>query len=381
MNRRHALIAAIVVAALAVVAAGWAFFGHRRGPATSPVAAQPASDGSAVTGPARAKGAIAMTDGQMQRLGIVLAEAKTVGSVPLAELPAIIVPPANARVAVAATFAGVVTRVFAVEGQSVRKGDPLAIVASRDVLILGSDLSRANARLGVARSSAGRLGQLAREGVIAGARADEAAATLTQAQVDVSEKRRILALSNASGTGGSYTLSAPIAGRVTTATAQAGSPVDGTTAPFVIDASDRFAIEAQLPERLVGIIKIGMQVRLGRDAVGTVTAIGATIDPMTRSVMLKASIPAAPGIVTGKATTVTIYGAPKAAAVSVPMSAVTEVDGAETVFVRGERGFAARRISVAGTVDGLAVVTTGLRAGERVVTTGTTELKSLVAGQ
>lgn len=322
-----------------------------------------------------------MTDGQMKRIGIVLAEAKSVGTVPLADLPAIIVPPANARVAVAATFAGVVTRIFAIEGQSVRKGQPLAIVASRDVLVLGSDLSRANARLDVAQSSAGRLGQLAREGVIAGSRADEARATLTQAQVDVSEKRRVLALSNASGGSGSYTLSAPITGRVTAATIQAGSPVDGTTAPFVIDATDRFEVEAQLPERLVGIVKVGMQVRLGQDALGTVTAIGATIDPMTRSVKLKASIPAAPGMVTGKATTVTIYGAPQAAAVSIPMSAVTNVNGADTVFVRAERGFLARKITIAATADGMAVVTAGLRSGERVVTTGTTELKSLVAGQ
>lgn len=377
MSKHHLRLGAIVMAALALVGAGWFLFGRPYATGAAPTNVDAAAS-SAMKAP---KGIVAMSDVQMRRLGIVLVQAKAATSAPLASLPAVIVPPANARVAVSATFAGVVTRIFAVEGQSVRKGQPLAIVSSRDVLTVGADLSRARAQLGVAQSSAARLGQLAREGVIARARADEARATLIEAQVNASEKRRILALSNASGASGSYTLSAPIAGRVTAATVQAGSPIDGTTAPFVIDAADRFEVEAQLPERLVGTVKPGMRVRLGQDAVGTVTAIGATIDPMTRSVKIKASIPAAPGIVTGKATTVTIYGTPQDGAVAIPMSAVTDLNGATTVFVRTGRGFAARKVKVMGTADGQAIVVDGLRQGERVVTTGTTELKSLVSGQ
>lgn len=377
MSKRHLRLAGIVAAALALVGAAWFLLSRRHATVAAPPGMGAASS-IATKGP---KGAVAMSDVQIRRLGIVSVEAKAATSAPLASLPAVIVPPANARVAVSATFAGVVTRVFAVEGQSVRKGQPLAIVSSRDVLTVGADLSRASAQLGVAQSSAARLGQLAREGVIARARADEARATLIEAQVNASEKRRILALSNASGANGSYTLSAPIAGRVTAATVQAGSPIDGTTAPFVIDAADRFEVEAQLPERLVGSVKLGMRVRLGNDAVGSVTAVGATIDPMTRSVKIKASMPAAPGIVTGKATTVTIYGTPDASTVAIPMSAVTDLNGASTVFVRTGGGFAARTVKVMGTADGQAIVIDGLRQGERVVTTGTTELKSLVSGQ
>lgn len=381
MNKRRLRSAGIVAAAFAILVAAWFFFSHRRTSAAARSAASSEIGAAAPQAPKKPKGAIGMSDTQMRRLGIVLVEAKAGTSAPIAALPAVIVPPANARVAVAATFAGVVTRIFAVEGQSVRKGQALATVSSRDVLTLGADLSRAGARLGVAQSSAERLNQLAREGVIAGARADEARATLIEAQVDASEKRRILALSNASGTSGSYTVRAPISGRVTTATVQAGSPIDGTTAPFVIDAADRFEVEAQLPERLVGTVRLGMRVRLGQDAVGTVTAIGATIDPMTRSVKIKASIPAAPGIVTGKATTVTIYGTPPGGAVVIPMSAVSDLNGAETVFVRTDRGFAARTVKVMGTADGQAIVVEGLRAGEHVVTAGTTELKSIVSGE
>jgi membrane fusion protein, heavy metal efflux system len=331
--------------------------------------------------PAAQAGVIKMGEDQIARVGIKSVTVTPAGLVPLAALPAVVVPPPNARVAVAATFAGVITRTMVVEGQSVQRGQPLAVISSRDVLMMGADLARSRARLGFAASNAGRLGQLSREGVIAGSRADEAHATLREAQVDVSEKERILSLANASGGSGTYTLVAPISGRVTSATAQAGSPVDGTTAPYVIDATDRYEVEAQLPERLIGSVRPGMQVRLDGDINGTVTSVGATIDPATRSVMLKASVSAGPGIASGKATTVTVFAPAPVGAVSVPTAALTSLAGGDVAFVRTAEGFAVRRVVRAGSSGNDVVILSGLVVGERVVTTGTSELKSLAASQ
>src|SRR3546814_11169906 len=107
-------------------------------------------------------------------LGIRLVPAIAAIEAPIAVIPAVIQPPANARVAVAATFPGVVMRTLVVEGDTVRQGQPLAIISSRDVLTMGADLTRANARAGVARSNAARPSQLARQGIRAGARPDDA---------------------------------------------------------------------------------------------------------------------------------------------------------------------------------------------------------------
>src|SRR5690606_38022834 len=107
-------------------------------------------------------------------------------------LPGVVTPPPQGRVAVTAPFAGVVRQSLVMEGQSVAKGQRLAVVQSREVLSLGADLARARARLGVARQAATRSETLAREGVIAGARAEEAAAALREAEVEVSEKTRLL---------------------------------------------------------------------------------------------------------------------------------------------------------------------------------------------
>lgn len=333
--------------------------------------------GTSAAAPVHKKdGALVVAPEQARQFGIGLTPAVAATEATLATLPAMIAPPQNARQAVAAPLPGVVTRTMVVEGDSVRRGQALAIVASRDVLSLGGDLSRASARLGVAQSNARRLSQLDREGIIAGARAEEARALAAEARADVAEKSRILRLVNGHGGSGTYTLVAPIAGRVTGATIQVGSPVDGTTAPFVIDAVDRYEVQAQLPERLVGSVRPGMGIRLGALR-GVVTAVGSTIDPATRSASLKASLPAGSGVVAGGATSVVLFGLAPAGSVTVPAAAVTNLGGRDVVFVSDERGYQTRKVVTGGTSDGLTVILSGVRPGEQVVSSGTAALKAL----
>mgnify|MGYP001176411217 FL=1 len=326
-------------------------------------------------------GVLAVDARRATQMGIRIAPATAAEEAPLATIPAMIQPPANARVAVAATFPGTVVRTLVVEGDSVKRGQPLAIIASRDVLTIGADLSRAHARSGVAQANAARLSQLSREGIIAGARADEANAVAAEARADVSEKSRILALVNGHGGNGSYTLTAPIAGRVTSAAIQAGNPVDGTTAPYVIDAADRYEVVGQLPERLIGQVRPGMSVRLLPDLVGRIIAVGSTIDPTTRSASLKAEIPGGPGMVAGRATSIVIAGPAPADAASVPDAAVTMIGGKAAVFVAVRGGFVARSVTSGGSSNGRTVLLSGVSPGEPVVISGTSALKALASAQ
>lgn len=387
MPKRPALYAGVAAIALALSGLWW--FTQRQ-PAAPARSDTPAAHETA----AAPKGDLLRVDTRhAAALGIADAPAAAAQDVPIASIPATIQPPANARVAVAATFPGVVMRTLVVEGDAVRRGQPLAVIASRDVLTLGADLARAQARLGYARANAARLAQLSREGIIAGARADEAGAAATEARVDAGEKARLLRMANADGGNGTYTLRAPIAGRVTSAAIQAGNPVDGTTAPFVIDAADRYEVVGQLPERLVGTVRTGMRASLdgvaapapgGADAgaapaplSGRIVAVGTTIDPATRSASLKAEIPAAPGVVAGRATSLSVHGPAPAGAVTLPASALASVDGRDVVFVTAPGGYAIRRVTPGGTADGRVVLLGGVRPGERVVIHGTSALKAL----
>lgn len=293
---------------------------------------------------------------------------------PLATVPALVSLPPAARVAVTAPFSGAVRQIHVVEGQEVKAGQLLATVISREALVLASDKARADARLALARANAERIGQLAQEGVVAGARADEARAALREAQVSQSETARILARGGASADG-VVRLVAPIAGRVSKVGVETGGPLDGMTAPFVIDGSNRYALSLQLPERLAGTVKPGMAVMLPGGGRGSILSVAPGLDPQTRSVNAIASVGAAPGLLAGGSVMATIVGGTSAGAVSVPSAAVTQLDGRDVVFVRGKDGFSPVAVAISGAAEGTTIIAQGLADGAVVAVSGLPELK------
>ena len=319
---------------------------------------------------------IAVDAAQARRIGLTVVAAQPAAATPIATLPGTVVPPPNGRVAVSAPFGGIVRQSLVVEGQSVARGQRLAVVQSREVLQTGAELARARARLGVARQAADRASKLVAEGLVAGARAEEAAAALREVEVEVNEKARILRLANADAANGTYTLVAPISGRLTQANAQTGSALSGADAPFVIDAPGPYHVEAQLPARLLGAVRPGMAVRVGTGAAGRVLAVGSVIDPATRSATLRASLPAGAPVAAGSSVSLVVLSNPAAGAVGVPAAAVVRIGAQTVVFEQTPKGFVARPVRVLGGAAGQQVVS-GLAAGARVAATGTSELKSL----
>ncbi|MBO9726688.1 MAG: efflux RND transporter periplasmic adaptor subunit [Novosphingobium sp.] len=323
------------------------------------------------------KGVVALTEGEITRIGIHFKAVTNATELPVATVPATLAPPPNARVAVPAVIPGVVTRTLVVEGDTVRQGQPLAVVAAREMFTIAAGVEQASARVAMAQANDRRLGQLAKEGVIAGARADEARASLREAQAELNEQRRVVRLVNGAPSSGSYTLTAPIAGKVTSATIQTGSPVNETTSAYVIDAASRYELTAQVPERLLGKLRPGMAVTLPGGVRGEVTSVGSVLDPQTRSATLRARVPAGAGIVSGRALPATLSTKAPAGTVVVPSGAVLDVNGKHSVFVRTPQGAHIRPVEIGDRADGRTVVLSGLRAGERIAVTGLSELKSM----
>jgi len=335
-------------------------------------------------GNAAAASDIPLTGDQAKAMGLRFAAALATSEMPVATLPAMVMPPPNSRVAVAAQLPGIVTRVHVVDGAMVTAGQTLATISSRDMVSLGADLSRARARLSVARANAARMNQLSREGIIAGARAEEAGAALRQAEVDVAEQARLIGMTNGSASGGGYSLTAPISGRISAMAIETGKAVDPAVAPFVIDGSGGLQAEAQLPERLIGTMQPGMRVGIGAGQTGTVIAVGTAIDPATRSARLTASLPAGAPVRAGQSINLSIMGAAPSGAIRVPADAIAQIAGEPCVFVRTPRGVAVRKVTLpdggAGSGDDR-VILSGLKPGEQVAVTGVSELKSLAAAR
>ncbi|MCX7283110.1 MAG: efflux RND transporter periplasmic adaptor subunit, partial [Novosphingobium sp.] len=292
--------------------------------------------------------------------------------------------PPEARVAVTAPFGGTVLRLFVVNGQAVTKGQPLAVVRSIEPVQYGASLARGEAELAVARANAMRTGQLAKEGIIAGARADEARAALREAEVAVTENRRILAQTGASA-GGEITLRAPITGKVSAVAVQTGGPVDGLTAPFVIENTASFMIDLQIPERLAGQVRPGMAISLadaaGAPIEGQIVSVGGSIDPETRALIAKARLNGGPALVSGRGVSVVLKGGQAIAGVAIPAVSVMQIGGKDVVFVATAKGFARRDVTVAGRGSERVTLSSGVKAGERVATSGLAELKVLLGGE
>ncbi|VAV88437.1 Probable Co/Zn/Cd efflux system membrane fusion protein [hydrothermal vent metagenome] len=329
-----------------------------------------------------------MSAEQIKRLGVKTVSAEEVSSIPLGNAPATVSLPPEARVAVTAPFNGAVIRLYVVEGQSVARGAPLAILKTREPVLIGAELARARGDLGLARANAARINQLAREGIVARARADEANAAVRQAQISVTENQRILSQAG-TGSSGQMTLRAPIGGRVSAVNVQTGGPVDGMTAPFVIDNTSSYMLDIQLPERIANNVRSGMAIEVQMQAAskgaepamigGTIISVSPELDPMTRSVMAKARIGAAPNMVAGKSVMVTILGDGDQSGVAVPAAAVFRTGEREYVFVKTRNGFQKREISRVAGADGNAIISTGLKAGEDVAVSGIAELKVILA--
>lgn len=341
------------------------------------------------TPPSRAEGSepgapreIALSAEQVKALSLQFARARQADLVPIATVPAMIAPPPNARVAVAAQLPGVVTRVFVVEGQDVRAGQLLATVSSRDVVSLAAELARARARLDVARANSARLTQLSREGIVAPARADEANALVRQAQIDVSEQSRLIGMANGSS-GAGFNLTAPIAGRISMMSIETGKALDPGAAPFVIDAGGAMQAHAQLPERLIGKVQPGMTVRAPGTS-GKVLAVGSAIDSATRSASLTASLDSGGPLRAGQALVLAIMGPAPGGAVRVPAAAIAQLPGGTVVFVRSAAGAIPRAVTLAEggeQSEGERIVLSGLKPGEEVVATSVSELKALATAE
>ncbi|MCB2086238.1 MAG: efflux RND transporter periplasmic adaptor subunit [Sphingomonadaceae bacterium] len=319
-------------------------------------------------------------------LGIKTVTVSEVSNLPLGTVPGIVTLPPEARVAVTAPFPGAAVRVYVIEGQAVRRGQPLALVRSAEPVQIRGDLARAQSEVGLADARARRLTQLADEGIIAQARADEAQAALAQARASLAEQRRLVSLGGV-GPDGMMTLSAPISGRVAHVGTETGGPVDGMEAPFVIEAEGSYQVELQLPERLAKVIHPGMSVEImlptesGEPVLvgGQILAVSPSIDPATRSILARASIGAAPGIVAGRNVSVTIKGTGGVRGIAVPANAVTKIGRVDHVFVRNGKTYRARKVTVAATSGEQAVITDGLKAGDVVAVSSIAELKAMSA--
>jgi cobalt-zinc-cadmium efflux system membrane fusion protein len=280
---------------------------------------------------------------------------------------------------------GVVRSLKVDVGAKVKKGALLASIESAEVGADRSRLEAARARVDVAQKSYERQEMLTKEGITATKSLLEAQQELASARAEEGALRSSLSISGAgAGTGGGYSLTAPLAGVVTQRNVTVGKLVGTDALLFeIVDTSAMWA-EIDIPETELSTIALDQAVVIHVDGLekrawkGVIRYISPEIDVHTRTARarvplenpdgaLRANMFARARILTGEARSTAM----------VPRAAVQRAKTVQLVFVRlVEDEYEARRVEIGIREDGLVEIIKGIKPGEEVVTQGSFLLKT-----
>ncbi|MBA3545834.1 MAG: efflux RND transporter periplasmic adaptor subunit [Nannocystis sp.] len=290
--------------------------------------------------------------------------------------------------AVGSRISGRVREVKVIEGTRVEPGDVLATMESAELGKAQAEIFSVKARAQYADTDERRKKQLLKEG-IASQRAVELAlqeSSVTDAELRAA-KQRVQALGGAVGDGalGLMSLTSPINGDVVKVHVFRGQAVEPSYTAFTIADRSTLWVRLAVFEGEVTNIRPGDQVEISTQVTpdeflsGTVTYISSVLDPVTRSAEVRVIVPNEAGkLRVGQAVNARIR--PSAAikqALTVPRSAVVQVDGKPTLFVAiDDTGISPRAVELGVESRDIVEIKSGVTAGERVVTEGVFALKS-----
>jgi membrane fusion protein (multidrug efflux system) len=283
---------------------------------------------------------------------------------------------------------GVVTKLNFDSGATVKVGQPLVEL---DASVERAQLESLKARVGLANQSLLRTRKLMSSGVI------------TQSELDTQESnyRGLVADSRAiQAQIDRKTVRAPFAGKLGIRAVNLGQYLAPGTMLTVLESTDAVFVDFTLPQQDLPEIQIGRPVRVRSDADGKVIAEGsisafdASVDAVSRSLKIRASIPNASSVLrTGMFVNIEVVLPERADVVAVPVTAVVHAPYGDSVFVVEPKQAPAEGGGPEGAQPGALVarqqfvrlghmrgdfvaIDRGVEAGQKIVTAGAFKLRN-----
>ncbi|AZC26079.1 MULTISPECIES: efflux RND transporter periplasmic adaptor subunit [Pseudomonas] len=398
MDKKRSLVVAIVaVAGLGLAASLLPGLVNREPPATDQPSASTAPAGHGEPGHTEQgqgeeghgkeghEGLVELNAQQIAAAGIELAEAGPRRLDRLLSLPGEIRFDEDRTSHIVPRAAGVVESVQANLGQSVKRGDLLAVIASQQVSDQRSELAAAGRRVELARTTFERERQLWVDQISAEQDYLLARQVLQEAEIALGNARQKMAALSGSAQlagGNRYEMRAPFDGVVVEKHLSVGEVVGETTAAFTLsDLSRVWATFGVFPKDL-DKVRVGQSVNVSSSELGTqvrgqVAYVGNLLGEQTRTATVRVTLANPkeswrPGLFVA----VEVATAAVEVPVSVPREAIQTVEDRPSVFVRVAEGFQATPVVLGGSQDGFVEVREGLAAGAQVATRGSFTLKS-----
>lgn len=276
---------------------------------------------------------------------------------------------ANEQVSVTAPVTERITQLGFSDGDFVRRGQVLAVLAQGQE---SASLSSAAAQARVAEQQLSRISALRARGFATKSSLDTQVAAVASARAGTNEARASLA---------DRVIRAPFSGYVSLRKISVGAVVGAGTEIAVISDLSRIKLDFAIPETSLASVRVGQSIKAVSAAypnefmTGTISAIDPVIDPQTRSVIVRAVLPnGGARLKPGMLLNVTIEARTRSS-VAVPELAIVQEGDARFVYIIGKDEKAARLpIRTGGREGNLIEVIDGLNAGQAIVTEGIVKL-------
>lgn len=376
------------------------------GPPSEGSAEKKAPEPGASENAKEANGLIELSEAAQRRNGISMAPATTA---PLAEVLTLngTVQPLEGRItSVRPLTRGRLKEVLVKVGERVNTGQPLARLDNIEAGDLSSQYNTARAelaRLRIQQAVTARQAERSRKLVAIGAvpqKELEAIEGERQGQEEAIRAQEstiagLLARLQRFGVGdptsgmSTTTIEAPFPGVVTAVQAAPGAVVESTSELLSIVDLSRVYVAGQVYERDLSKIRIGQNVYVLAASYpdvrfpGRVASLSPSLNPETRTASVRVEVVnTAERLRIDMFATVELPIAANSEALTVRTDAIQHVEGKSVVFVRADAThFSARPVQVGRTASNLIEITSGLKAGELVVTKGSFNLKSALLGK
>ncbi len=344
------------------------------------------------------EGAISLSDEMIRQLGIEVAEAASGDLESTLSLPGEIVLHADRVAHIVPRVAGMVREVRKSIGDRVEAGELMAVLESRELAEAKAADLAAEAGLRLAESNYKRVDELVQKKISPEQEIHEARQKLEEARIAHQEtvaKLHALGqdhalIGNASGEGEAdfsrYEVRAPFAGLVIDKHVVLGEVHDSSSGVFIVADLSTVWADITLYAQHMNTVRPGAKVRItaptGTDerqvAESSIFFVSPIVRESTRTGLARAAISNSDGRwKPGLFVTAEIVLGTDAASVLVPSEAIQTVEGQTVVFVADDdRCFEKRPVSPGRRNSSHTEIVSGLKPGERYVTSGAFVLKA-----
>lgn len=280
---------------------------------------------------------------------------------------------------------GVVETVQANLGETVKKGQVLAVIASQQISDLRSEQQAAQRRLELARVTFDREKQLWQDKISAEQDYLQARQALQEAEISLANAKQKVGAIGASvnSVGGNrYELRAPFDAVVVEKHLTVGEVVSEATNAFILSDLNQVWATFAVPPTDLGKVMTGRAVRVSSpdmnvEVEGKVGYVGSLLGEQNRAATVRVTLTNPNGAWRpGLFVNIAVTSQTDRVAVAVPEVAIQTVEDKPSVFVRTSEGFDTRPVILGRRDNGYVEITDGINAGAQVATSGSFTLKS-----